>query len=225
MAQFYIPDLSENDYIIELNEEESKHSVRVLRLNTDDTLTLLNGKGLSAHGKIVDAHPKKCKIQIESFNFHTKTKEIHIAVCPTKSIDRMEWLVEKAVELGLTKLTFLLSKNSERTQIKMERLEKIAVAAMKQSKRFYLPEIQWSKDVSSFVSEYQNGFIAHCYPGDKVSSESDILNNPILIGPEGDFTVDEVEIALKNGYRGLDLGEFRLRTETAALTAVFCLRK
>jgi len=225
MAQFYIPTLSENDKVIELNEEESKHSVRVLRLGLGDTLTLLNGKGLSAHGKIVDAHPKKCKVQIDIYKDHPKTKAIHIAVCLTKSIDRIEWFVEKAVELGLTKLTFLLSKNSERTQIKMERLEKIAVAAMKQSKRFYLPEIEWSKDVSSFVSEYQNGFIAHCYPGDKVSSESDNLDNPILIGPEGDFTVDEVEIALKNGYRGLDLGEFRLRTETAALTAVFCLRK
>lgn len=221
MALFFLPNLNENHKFIDLTEEESKHCIRVLRYKLGDSIEIINGKGLLVEASVVDANPKKCSVRIDTFFSFPKTKDIHVAVCPTKSMDRMEWLTEKAVELGATKITFIYSKNCERPQLKLDRLEKIAVSAIKQSKRYYLPEIMFCPDVKSFVSQFPGGYIAHCHPGKKMSAVCGLHKGPIMIGPEGDFTKDEVERALQNGYQALDLGEFRLRTETAALISVF----
>jgi 16S rRNA (uracil1498-N3)-methyltransferase len=153
MAIFYLPELKQHAKEILLNEEESKHCVRVLRAKEGDNLTLVNGKGLSAQAIIIDANPKKCKAQPKEFTIHPATKDIHVAVCPTKNADRMEWFIEKAVELGLTKVTFLMAKNNERNLINIERLEKIAISAMKQSKRYYLPEILPMTRIDTFTAK------------------------------------------------------------------------
>lgn len=225
MAIFYLPQLQEQDKEIVLSEEESKHCIRVLRFKVGDALSIVNGQGLTAEATISDANPKKCKANIHSCVVHPKTQDIHIAVCPTKNADRLEWLIEKAVELGLTRITFLHSKNNERTNLKLERIEKIAIAAMKQSKRFFLPEIIPMMHIDKFTAEFPGGYIAHCYEAEKHLAVNGLKNGPVIIGPEGDFTQEEVDIAMRNGYTALDLGPFRLRTETAALAVVLHLQK
>lgn len=206
-----------------LNEEESKHACRVMRLTEGDEIAILNGKGIEFFATIIEAHSKHCKIEIISKTEEpTSMNEIHIAIAPTKIIDRMEWFLEKATEIGITEITPLLCSNSERKQIKEERLEKILVAAMKQSKRLFLPKLNPLTDFNSFLQKYPKGLLAHCYEAEK-QAISDVLEGtdcPILIGPEGDFSLPEVEKALKSGYTTISLGKNRLRTETAGLYAV-----
>ena len=142
MNLFYIPEITPALSEINLSEEESKHACRVLRLKKGDQLTVLDGKGSSYLAQIIDDHAKHCKIQIITHTQEPKSdKEIHIAIAPTKNMDRIEWFIEKATELGVTEITFLLCSNSERKQIKLERIEKILVAAMKQSKRTFIPKL------------------------------------------------------------------------------------
>jgi 16S rRNA (uracil1498-N3)-methyltransferase len=224
MHLFYAPEITAQSKEYTLSEEESKHSIRVLRLKAGSQVELLNGKGISALAEIDDDHPKKCRLRILSSEFYPPAKqEIHLALAPTKNMDRMEWLVEKATEIGLSKLTFLKCDHNERGQLKLDRLEKIAISAMKQSKRYYLPEISEIIPFKSFVEEHPDGYIGHCYPATKlelaVLSESRVF----LIGPEGDFSENEVSIALQNGYEAVSLSDFRLRTETAALISVMKL--
>ena len=138
-------------------------------------------------------------------------------------MDRIEWFVEKATELGLTKLSFLSCTNNERNAVKLERLNKIAIGAMKQSKRFYLPEICELSSFNIFVSNNPSGYIGHCYESEKQGMSALQKDAVFLIGPEGDFTEKEVQLALENGYTAIELSTFRLRTETAALMAVFGL--
>jgi 16S rRNA (uracil1498-N3)-methyltransferase len=192
-------------------------------LKKGSTVELLNGKGLSAIAEIDDDHPKKCRLRIVSSDFYPPAKQIHLALAPTKNMDRMEWLVEKATEIGLSKLTFLKCDHNERGQLKLDRLEKIAISAMKQSKRYYLPEITELTPFKSFVEEFPNGYIGHCYPTNKIGLDSISESKVFLIGPEGDFSENEVSIALQNGYQAVSLSEFRLRTETAALISVMKL--
>jgi 16S rRNA (uracil1498-N3)-methyltransferase len=221
MASFFAPELQVDDKFYQLSEEESKHGIRVLRLSKGDYLTLLDGKGHEFKACVVEDHPKKCVVEISEVIFHSPTPIIHVAVAPTKNMDRMEWFLEKATELGLSKCSIFISKNSERTQVKLERLEKIAISAMKQSKRFYLPEIEFISDFRKLIEMYPNGYIAHCIEDkSKLSLKGIELNKTIIIGPEGDFTKDEVQLSFSNGYKPISLGEFRLRTETAALLAV-----
>lgn len=221
MATFYAPDLTTSSTVFQLDEEESKHCVRVLRKNIGDSIFLVNGKGLFFDTVISDNHPKRCVVAVQKVEFHQPTSPIHIAVAPTKNMDRMEWFLEKATELGLTKLSFFVSKNSERNLVKLDRLEKIAISAMKQSQRFYLPEIEFISDFRKLMEMYPNGYIAHCMEDkNKLSLKEIELNKTIIIGPEGDLTKDEVELSFSNGYKPISLGEFRLRTETAALLAV-----
>jgi 16S rRNA (uracil1498-N3)-methyltransferase len=224
MHLFYAPEITNSslDYI--LTEEESKHCVRVLRLKQGSTVELLNGKGLSAIAEIDDDHPKKCKLRIVSSEFFPPaSQEIHLALAPTKNMDRLEWLVEKATEIGLSKLTFLKCDHNERGQLKLERLEKIAISAMKQSKRYYLPKIVELIPFKTFIEEHPNGYIGHCYPATKVGLDAISEAKVFLIGPEGDFSENEVEIAMQNGYQAVSLSDFRLRTETAALISVMKL--
>jgi 16S rRNA (uracil1498-N3)-methyltransferase len=222
MRLFYDPNIDKNNTQFTLSEEESKHAVRVLRLSEGDHIGLMNGRGFLFSCEIAEAHPKRCLLNIVETNFEAPDPDvIHIAVAPTKQMERIEWFVEKAVEIGVTKITLLDCKNGERAKIKLDRLEKKAISAMKQSQRKYLPEIDDLTKFNDFISKYPTGLIAHCYDGEK-STFSEVFaktNCPILIGPEGDFTLEEVKHALDKGYKTITLGKNRLRTETAALYA------
>jgi len=222
MNLFYIASLNAEDKQIALSEEESKHACRVLRLYNGDLITLLDGVGGTYLAEIEDAHPKKCTVTILKYEFEPKdTKSIHIAIAPTKNMDRIEWFLEKTTELGIDEITFLLCKNSERKLIKEERLEKILVSAMKQSKRSYLPKLNLMTTFKDFLIQYPTAALAHCYENDK-KTLNDVFqqnNYPILIGPEGDFSIDEIELAKNVGYDFVTLGKNRLRTETAGLYA------
>jgi 16S rRNA (uracil1498-N3)-methyltransferase len=221
---FYIPNISGNEVI--LNETESKHAVRVLRLTNGSQIQLIDGEGGFYDAKISDAHPKKCKIAILNSNleFEKRNFKLHIAIAPTKNIDRFEWFLEKCTEIGIDEITPLLSEHSERKVIKPERLEKILIAAMKQSLKAYLPKLNSIANFNQFIStaEYTNKYIAHCNTGDKIHLKKMIHKNEdtlILIGPEGDFSPKEVELAKENGFKEISLGTARLRTETAGVIA------
>ena len=221
MVTFFATDISFNSSEYILSEEESKHCVRVLRYNIGSEINLIDGKGNQLKALIIDNHPKRCKLQImEVFSHPLPEKMIHVAMAPTKNMDRVEWFLEKAVELGLSKLTFLKCENNERNTINLDRLQKIAVSAMKQSKRFYLPVIEDLISFNQFIETNPEGFIGHCYDGEKIQLSEIKCNGPFLIGPEGDFSKTEVGLALKKGYKAVHMSDFRLRTETAALTAV-----
>lgn len=225
MRIFYDPHIESGTKTHQLSEEESKHIVRVLRMKEGDPLALVNGKGAYFETTILLAHPKRCSVQIESEKISPALQhELHIALGPTKLIERIEWFVEKATEIGITEISFVAGKNSERIKMKPERLEKKAISAMKQSKRLFLPKINALVSVSEFIEKHPNGLIAHCIDGEKstILDTFRTANCPILIGPEGDFTQDEIELALRNGYKTITLGENRLRTETAALYACVC---
>jgi 16S rRNA (uracil1498-N3)-methyltransferase len=224
MHLFFAPEITDKTQEYTLTEEESKHCVRVLRLKQGSQVELLNGKGLSVLAEIKDDHPKKCTLHILLTEFHPRSSiEIHLALAPTKNMDRLEWLMEKATEIGLSKLSFLKCDHNERGQLKLDRLEKIAISAMKQSKRYYLPEITGLVSFQSFVQNHPNGFIGHCYPAEKIALNSISESKVFLIGPEGDFSENEVKFALQNGYQAVSLSDFRLRTETAALISVMKL--
>ena len=223
MHLFYDPSISIDSKTHVLNEEESKHACKVMRLSTGDNVAILNGKGIEFVTKIIEAHPKHCKVEIVSkITEEVPGTNLHIAIAPTKIIDRIEWFLEKATEIGVTEITLLLCSNSERKIVKEERLEKILVAAMKQSKRLFLPKLNALVDFNSFLKLHPKGLIAHCYEGEKfsISDKFEKTDCPILIGPEGDFSIVEVEKALKSGYSTITLGKNRLRTETAGLYAV-----
>ena len=223
MQIFYTPEIAANQ---ELPEEEAGHCIRVLRLTEGDEILLTDGKGVFYKAAISRAHHKHCEVSIlESWqqpalwNFR-----LHIAVAPTKNMDRMEWFAEKATEIGIDAITCLNCRFSERREIKPARLEKILVSAMKQSQKATLPQLEGMTDFKSFVSQPFDGrkFIAHCENGDKTLLKQTYRpgeNVLVLIGPEGDFSPEEIELALKKGFEPISLGESRLRTETAALVA------
>lgn len=220
MRRFFVEHIEQNT--LTLPEEESKHVIRVLRMNIGDLIELVDGKGTLVKAEIVSDNPKKCTVQVvERETKKCDPYSIHIAIAPTKNLDRMEWMVEKCTELGAHKISFLSCANNERKVLKLDRLQKIAVAAMKQSKRYFLPVIDELVDFESFISKHPNGYIAHCYEGKKEGLffcyEGDGL--PILIGPEGDFSPQEVAQAINSGYISITLGNTRLRTETAGLYA------
>jgi 16S rRNA (uracil1498-N3)-methyltransferase len=228
MHLFYTPDITGKTYL--LSEEVSKNAVRVLRLSKEDTIGLLDGKGGLYTAKIVDDNPKRCSVEILGTEQQEQgTHRIHIAVAPTKNMDRMEWFVEKATEIGIDEITMLHCRNSERPVLKMDRLEKVAVAAMKQSMKTYLPKLNPMMDSEQFAKEFVNSengkFIAHC-SGERSELKELIKNtkhNIVMIGPEGDFTEKEINTANQNGFVSVSLGKSRLRTETAALVACHTL--
>jgi len=224
MHLFYTPDLTDDSY--RLSEEESKHCVRVLRLVEGDILNLVDGKGLFCEAVITSAHPKACELKIVDKKADYCRRDFHLtmAVAPTKNIDRYEWFLEKATEIGIDVVIPVISRYSERKEIKAERLEKVMVSAIKQSIKAYLPQLQPAQPFKVVVKTPFSGkkFIAHCYEGEKVllrdavKKGEDVL---ILIGPEGDFSAEEVESAIMEGFVPVSLGDSRLRTETAALVA------
>jgi 16S rRNA (uracil1498-N3)-methyltransferase len=228
MQLFYTPDIDPSLSQYFLSEEESKHAVRVLRLAVGDEVTLIDGKGGLYKAEIKDAHPKRTILQINSVQqrFNKRNHYLHIAIAPTKNLDRVEWFLEKATEIGIDEITLIICQRSERKEAKAERLNKIITSAIKQSIKAYHPVLNAPIALSQFIKQPFDGqkFIAHCDEGEKISLAQSIEKQNrylILIGPEGDFTPAEVDAALQNGYKAITLGESRLRTETAALEACF----
>lgn len=213
-----------------LSEEESKHAVRVLRLGLGDTLHLTNGKGLLCACRVVDANPKRCAVEVvERFEeFEKRPYSLTMAVAPTKNMDRYEWFLEKAAEVGVDCIIPVESAHSERRAFKRERGLKVLTAAVKQSLKAYHPQLE---ELTSFKQVLQIPFsgeryIAHCEPAQSLEGKRylpEVVGRGrevlILIGPEGDFSPEEIELALQAGFREITLGEQRLRTETAAVVA------
>ncbi|WP_321332784.1 16S rRNA (uracil(1498)-N(3))-methyltransferase [uncultured Bacteroides sp.] len=223
MHIFYTPDILTK---AELPEEEALHCIRVLRLTQGDEITLTDGKGYFYLAEITATTNKRCTVIIK------KTIEqeslwpchLHIAMAPTKNMDRNEWLAEKATEIGIDELTFLNCRYSERKVIKNERIEKILISAIKQSQKARLPRLNKMTDFNQFINQTFNGqkFIAHCYEGEKQLLKDALRKGEdalVLIGPEGDFSQEEVKKAIEKGFIPISLGQSRLRTETAALVA------
>lgn len=228
MHLFYTPDIDPASSSYYLDEEESKHCIRVLRLNTSDRVELIDGKGNFFEAVITDPHPKKTQLKIVSVQsgYGKRNHYLHIAVAPTKNIERLEWFLEKATEIGIDEVSLIISHRSERKEAKTERLDKIITSAVKQSVKAYHPKLNEPLPLSKLIAMPFNGqkFIAHCEPGDKVNLSDETQprgNYLILIGPEGDFAPVEIEQALQNGFKAITLGDSRLRTETAALEACF----
>jgi len=224
MHLFYTPDLKDDTY--RLSEDESKHCIRVLRLTEGETLFLVDGKGLYCEAVITNAHPKACLLKVvrKQYNYGKRDYQLTIGAAPTKNIDRYEWFLEKATEIGIDTIIPLISRYSERKEIKPERLEKVMVSAMKQSIKAYLPVLNPLQTFKETIKKPTPGqrFIAHCNEGEKVLLRDAVIKGQdvlILIGPEGDFSTDEVELAVKEGFIPISLGDSRLRTETAALVA------
>lgn len=228
MQLFYTPDIDAASSTYYLSEEESKHCIKVLRLQTGDKVQLIDGRGNFYDAAITDAHPKRTLLQIISVqeDFQKKNHYLHIAIAPTKNIERLEWFLEKATEIGIDEISLIICQRSERKEAKAERLNKIITSAIKQSIKAWHPVLNEPIAFNKLISAPFNGqkFIAHCEPGDKLSLKDELKpfgRYLILIGPEGDFTPKEIEDALNNGFKAITLGESRLRTETAALEACF----
>ena len=228
MHLFYTPDITQGQTFYTLPEEESRHCTRVLRLQEGAELKLVDGKGAMFSGRIAEVHPKRTLIHLIACSdaYGKRNHYLHLAVAPTKNTDRFEWFVEKATEAGIDEITPLICARSERKEIKTERLGKVAVSAMKQSLKAYLPRINPAISFHEFVGKqpYGRPFIAHCMDGEK-GFLTDLLQagEPavVLIGPEGDFSAEEIAKAQEQGYQSISLGTARLRTETAALATCF----
>lgn len=224
MNLFYTPDIEDGYYT--LNAEESKHCVRVLRLAEGQPVALVDGRGNWYNGVIDRPDVKGCGVKIlnKTERYGERPFRLHLAVAPTKNIDRIEWMLEKCTEIGIDKITLLNTAHSERRTVKTERLEKVIVAAMKQSLKAYLPELQAMVPFGEFISSCTESrkMIAHCHEGEK--KRLDEVYQPgndvvVLIGPEGDFSEEEVAEAGSRGFLPVTLGRSRLRTETAGLVA------
>jgi 16S rRNA (uracil1498-N3)-methyltransferase len=223
MALFYCPNIS-NACV--LPEEESQHAVKVLRLQAGESIIIIDGKGGYYEAEITLPHQKHCEFRIvkATQNIGKRNYRLHIAIAPTKNIERFEWFIEKATEIGIDEITPLLCRFSERKNIKNERLEKIIISAAKQSKTAYFPVLNPLTPFNQLIKtvKAENRYIAHCYEQNKkhlksiLKGQKEIL---ILIGPEGDFSMDEVETAISEGVIPITFGESRLRTETAGVVA------
>lgn len=209
-----------------LDEDESKHCVKVLRLVKGDFLYLTNGKGVLAKAQISQANTKKCEIEIADYQFTENNKSfyIHLAIAPTKNAERIEWLVEKCVEMGIDEISFVMTKHTERSHFNMERIKKKAVTALKQSLQRWLPTINPPVEFTDFIEQINGSqkFIAYVDNENTQTLFKTAQANQrycVLVGPEGDFSKEELQTALKNGFQKVSLGQNRLRTETAGLVA------
>ncbi len=226
---FYVPDAANAQ---ELPEDEAAHAVRVLRLAPGDEMVLIDGIGNFHDAVITEATKKRCLYRITATHPQQKTwtGNLHLAMAPTKNMDRTEWVMEKATEIGFDAVTMLRCQFSERTVVKDERIERILISAMKQSHKAWKPVLTEMTDFKAFVEscpQTADRFICHCYDEPSLSEKISLRNaivpgndTIVLVGPEGDFSVDEVRLAESLGFRSVTLGESRLRTETAALVAV-----
>lgn len=227
MHVFYTPDIDSTEY--SLNEEESRHCTRVLRLQEGALIHLIDGRGGLYKAELTGDTKKRVTVRvIETVNEYKKRNHhLHIAIAPTKNIDRLEWFLEKATEIGIDEITTIICARSERRITKEDRLNKVITSAVKQSLQAYHPKLNTDISVVDFLKKDNNSekMIAHCIDGEQRSYLSEVIvphsSYTILIGPEGDFSPEEVELALRAGYKPLTLGSTRLRTETAGLAACF----
>ena len=223
MQLFYSEHIHTKDTTYTFPKDESKHIVRVLRKKEEDILQVTNGKGNLFTVKITMASNSNCTVDIVKYETFAKHKYyLHIAIAPTKNNDRLEWFLEKATEIGIDEITPIICDNSERKIIKKERLDKIVQSAMKQSLQYHLPIVNDAITLKDFLKNKQDGslYIAHCEKDSK--DELKLLvkeKQTILIGPEGDFSISEIENAIQNNYQPISLGNTRLRTETAGIVA------
>ena len=224
MQLFYNPHITTTTKEFVFDKIESRHIVKVLRKKNGDSLYFTNGHGTLFHAKIATANIAKCAVVIVAN--HNKPKPwnywLHIAIAPTKNIDRLEWFLEKATEIGIDEITPIICQRSERKIIKTERLQKIIEAAMKQSLKFQLPKLNPLTNFENFIAQEFNSdlFIAHCEPSEKKQLKSLLIpkrNTTVLIGPEGDFSISEIHDAKGQQFIPVSLGESRLRTETAGM--------
>lgn len=225
MQLFYDPCLDPDSNDCCFGSEESRHIIRVLRKKVGDTVQITNGRGSIFTGRIADPSVQKCRIAIEK---HEKIVppmyRLHMAVAPTKNADRYEWFLEKATEIGVDEISPIICEHSERKTIKKHRLEKIIQSAMKQSGRAFLPQLNDAISLDEFLKNDAEGlkFIAHCQEGEKVELKRRVAPDKpitIMVGPEGDFSEGEIDRCLVNGYWPVSMGDYRLRTETAAIVA------
>lgn len=222
MLLFYQPDIARNHF---LDIDDSRHCVKVLRKTAKDVIHVVDGAGGLYTCEITKANEKKCELKIVSAerDFQKRDGYLHIAIAPTKNADRLEWFIEKAVEIGIDEISLILTKHSERRQQKTERLEKIVISAMKQSLKAYLPKINELVSFEKFLKSVtqEQKFLAHLTVESKplVSLLKPGTPHCILVGPEGDFSADEIELAKQEGFQWVTLGNARLRTETAGLVA------
>lgn len=225
MQLFYNPDIIETTKDFSFSKEESRHVVKVLRKSVGDTLHITNGKGWLFTAEIIIADIKKCTATITAKNLQPKRKyNIHLAVAPTKINDRYEWFLEKATEIGIDTITPIICDHSERKVIKTERFQKVLQSATKQSLRCYLPILHDAILYKNFIEQDFKGdlFIAHCEKTNRKSLKKELKPKNdviILIGPEGDFSNEEIKLAVQKNFIPVTLGETRLRTETAAIVA------
>ena len=228
MNQFYAPNILTDPV---LPEEESHHAVKVLRLQVGDSVIVMDGQGGMFHATIAVAHPKHCVVNSLERIEQKPVRDyyMHVAIAPTKNMDRLEWFVEKACEIGIDEISPIFCTFSERKVLKTDRIEKILVSAMKQSMQPVLTKLNEPCSFSDFMkcSDAITGqkFIAHCHEAEKVMLAKAMEPHKhitVMIGPEGDFSKEEVEKAIAKGYTQVTLGDMRLRVETAALYSVSC---
>ena len=224
MQLFYSKDITTNLY---LNKEESKHCLQVLRKKENDIIFVTDGKGFLYKCKIEKTNSNNVYVKIINKNQEIRAKKIELAISFPKQRNRIEWIIEKATEIGVDLITPLICEKSERFKINKERINKIAISAMKQSLRTYLPKISEIQDFSKFVksNKFEQKFIAHCKEDSEKIKIKHVKNNDtcILIGPEGDFSEKEIKIANKANFKSVTLSKNRLRTETAAIVACYSL--
>ncbi len=224
MQLFYHPDIQPFSLLVTFSRDESRHMIRVLRKKMGDQIHLTDGKGNLYLAEIIDDNDKKCQAQILSFEERPDPKgyRLHVAIAPTKSNDRFEWFLEKSTEIGVDEITPLLCDHSERKKINTDRWNKVILSAMKQSLKFSLPKLNPLQSFEELLRtcSAEAKIIAHCTEGEKnnlrelLEQKSDIL---VLVGPEGDFSPNEIQAASNAGFKNLDLGRSRLRTETAGI--------
>lgn len=226
MQIFYTPDINSDTYI--LSEEESKHCIKVLRFKKGSLLNLVDGKGGFYDAIVEEPHPKRTIITILRVyeNYGRRNHYLHIAIAPTKNIERLEWFLEKATEIGIDEITPVICERSERKDVKIDRLNKVITTAVKQSIKAFHPKLNDPGTFTDIIlkSKHTNKFIAHCVESKKFAIKDHFKPNSdyiVLIGPEGDFTSSEIDLAMKHNFTPIDLGKSRLRTETAALEACF----
>ena len=229
---FYVPQAAS---VGELPEEVAVHALRVLRLKEGDELMLMDGKGTFYKAIVTLASSKRCLYSIQETMPQQRTwnGHIHLAIAPTKMMERIEWMTEKATEIGFDELSLLDCKFSERRVVKTPRLEKIVISAVKQSRKAWTPIVNGMLSFDEFIKSYQTGrrYIAHCYEEVPRTNLFDELRNGnnqddalVMIGPEGDFSIDEVRKAVEAGFISVNLGDSRLRTETAGLAAIMMIQ-
>jgi 16S rRNA (uracil1498-N3)-methyltransferase len=229
---FYVPDAANSN---ELPADEGQHAMRVLRLKAGDEMMLMDGAGSFYRAEVTLAHTHHCCYAIKETLPQERQwqGEVHLAIAPTKLMDRIEWMTEKAVEIGIDRLSFLNCQFSERRVVKIPRIEKIVVSAVKQSRKAWAPQVGEMTAFDKFIAEPRTArkYIAHCYDEiprtylfDELRKPSDVQDAVVLVGPEGDFSIDEVRKAVAAGYQSVHLGASRLRTETAGLSAVMMMQ-